>query len=222
MNQVRHFELELAELRRSLVGMGDLVVRELTLAVDGIVRPTPEVREQAGRLEEEADRLETAIEDRCHAIMALQSPMARDLRLLISALRITEKLEQIGDCGESLAKRASYIALHQQVTNPPQLEDLGRLVVEMVRHAMATFVSGDGPTARSVVEDERRSDRLTKECYGFIQGAMTADPQRIKEYTHLLRAVGLLEQIGDLALSITEESMYLYRGQNVRHNHESI
>jgi phosphate uptake regulator len=66
MNQIRHFDLELADLKRSLVSMGNMVERSLSIAVEAIIRPTVEAREQCRVLEEQLDTLETAIEDRCH------------------------------------------------------------------------------------------------------------------------------------------------------------
>lgn len=120
MNQIRHFDLDLAELKRSLVNMGNLVERSLGIAVEAIQRPSIEAREQCRVIEEQLDTLETAIEDRCHQIIALQQPMAGELRLVISSMRITSDLEQVGDLAESVAKRASYIARHHWLKTRPR------------------------------------------------------------------------------------------------------
>lgn len=187
MSQLRHFEIEIAELKRSIVNMGNLVDRALTTAVEGILHPTAEVRERVGSIEDQLDALETAIEDRSHQILALQAPMARDLRLLISAMRISSDLEQVGDLAQSLAKRATYIACHQSVTNPKQVQPLARLVASMISRSMEIFVSGNIEVAKALVADEVLSDHLTKDCYAEIQALMVSDPGKIKEYTHLLR-----------------------------------
>ncbi len=219
MNIIRHFDLELADLKRTLVSMGNMVDRALTIAVDAIIAPTVEAREQCRVLEDQLDTLENAIEDRCHHIIALQQPMAGELRLVIAAMRITSDLEQVGDLAESLAKRAAFIARNKGVTTLPQIETLGRLVLSMNRHAMEAFITGNLSLASGVITDEDKSDDLTKECFEGIQNLMRSDPDRIREYTHLLRAASLLEHIGDIAVSIADETVYLHKGTIVRHHH---
>jgi phosphate transport system protein len=219
MNLIRHFDLELADLKRSLVSMGNMVERTLSIAVNAIITPTIEAREQCRVLEDQLDTLENAIEDRCHHIIALQQPMAGELRLVIAAMRITSDLEQIGDLAESLAKRAAFIARNKGATSLPQIETLGRLVLAMNRHAMEAFITGNLSLASGVITDEDQSDDLTKQCYEGIQDLMRSDPDRIREYTHLLRAASLLEHIGDIAVSIADETVYLHKGTINRHHH---
>lgn len=222
MNNIRHFELEIAELKRSLVGMGNLVEQSLAAAVDAINNPRIEAREQARALEERLDSMDSAIEERAHRIMALQQPMVSDLRLLISALHICSDLEQVGDLCESISKRATFIAKHSPVENPPDLQPLGALVKEMIRECLESFVSSNIELAKVVIEQEEQSDDLTKSCYESIQASMAKTPERIREYTHLLRAVAHLEHIGDIAVAVAEESVYIHKGQLIRHHHEDL
>jgi phosphate transport system protein len=219
---IRHFELELAELKRALVTMGSLVERSVGLATESIRNPVPEAREKARVIEDQLDTLESAIEERCQQIIALQAPMASDLRLVIAAMRITADLEQVGDNAESIAKRASWIARHALVTNPAALSSLCDVAYGMIRNALSSFLNGDGVTVRMVIADEDRADDLTKVCYEEIQRSMVANPERIREYTHLLRAVAHLENIADHAVSIAEEGVYIRSGRLVRHDHEHI
>lgn len=222
MNNIRHFELEIAELKRSLVAMGNLVEQSLAGAVDAILHPRVEAREQARVIEDRLDAMDSAIEERAHRIMALQQPMISDLRLLISALHICSDLEQVGDLCESVAKRATFIAKHNPVDNPAELEPLGSLVKEMIHGCMDAFVSSNLELAKTIIRQEERSDDLTKLCYEAIQAGMARTPDRIREYTHLLRAVAHLEHIGDIAVAIAEEAVYIHKGQMIRHHHEDL
>ena len=222
MNNIRHFELEIAELKRALVGMGNLVEQSLAAAVDAINHPRVEAREQARALEERLDSMDSAIEERAHRIMALQQPMVSDLRLLISALHICSDLEQVGDLCESISKRATFIAKHSPVENPADLQPLGALVKEMIRECLESFVSSNLELAKVVIAQEEQSDDLTKSCYESIQTSMAKTPERIREYTHLLRAVAHLEHIGDIAVAVAEESVYIHKGQLIRHHHEDL
>jgi phosphate transport system protein len=222
---IRHFDVELAELRRSLAGMADLVQQSLRTASASIQRPTVDARELVRGIEERLDVLDTEIEDRCHRIMALQGPVAGDLRLLISALHITADLEQIGDLSESVCKRAAWIARHAIVENPPELAVLCQHATTMVGEALDAFVSGAdhaGERAGRVLVEERLADDSTKQCYRWIQDAMAKQTDRIREYTHLLRAVAHLEHIADIAVAIAQEAVYVHLGRNIRHQHGAL
>jgi phosphate transport system protein len=223
MNQLRHFDLELAELKRSLATMGNLVEQSLAVAVQAIDRPDIGAREQCRTFEDQIDALETAIEERCQQIIALQNPLAGELRLVLSAMRVTTELEQMGDHAESLAKRAAAIARSDATLEiPTALEALGALTLTMARHTLEAFIAGNLGLAKGVMIDEDEADDLTKQCYEWIQEAMQRQPQHIRDYTNLIRAAGLLEHIADVAVSIAEETVYLYRGMNVRHHHEAL
>ncbi len=137
-------------------------------------------------------------------------------------MSIASDLEQIGDHAESIAKRAHYIACHNPVANPPELLELAELAQEMVRQSMDAFVTGNAEVTRKVIEEEPQTDRQTKACYLFIQERMAQDPSVIKEYTHLLRAVSSLEQVGDLAMAIAEETVFMHQAQMIKHNHEQL
>ena len=222
MSQIRHFDMEIAELKRLLAAMADLVDQSLDLAVRSINRPTVDAREKAKIFEHRLDELDTLIEDRCHQILALQGPMARDLRLLVSTMRVTLDLESIGDLAESLAKRATYIARHTLVKNPDALQPLGELARSMVHRCTEAFIQGKSELAKGVMEDEKQADRLTKSGYAELQVFMKSDVEHIDEYLHMHRALSHLEHIADIAVSIAEESVYAQHGQLVRHHHENL
>jgi phosphate transport system protein len=108
------------------------------------------------------------------------------------------------------------------VTNPPELLELGLLAQQMLRQSMDAFVTGNAELTRKVIEEEPQTDRQTKACYAFIQERMAVEQPNIKEYTHLLRAVSSLEQIGDLAMAIAEETVFMHQAQMIRHNHDQL
>ncbi len=219
---IRHFDMEIAELKRSLATMGDLVERSVALAVRAIQHPVVEAREQARVFEEQLDRLDTEIEDKCHQILALQAPMAKDMRLLVTAMRVTIDLEGIGDLAESLAKRASWIARHTLVPIPASVTPLGQLVMSMVHGAIEAFISGNLALARQVIADEDRADALTKEGYKELKLLIRGDLEHLDENVHLMRALAHLEQIADVAVSIAEEAVYIEKGMPIRHHHEQL
>lgn len=222
MNQVRQFELEIADLKRSLAGMGDLVLKTLEMAVAAILQPSIDARERARAYEDQLDKLDSDIEERCQQILALQSPLAKDLRLLVSAMRVTLDLENIGDLAESLAKRATAIARQERVINPLVLEPLGGLAIDMVRRAVQVFIAGDVDGGSRLVGDEAESDRMTKAGYAELAQRMRDDTAHVDEYLHLHRALSHLEQICDLALSVAQEAVYAHHGKLIRHQRSEL
>ncbi len=215
---MRAFDLELAELRRGLVAMGGLVERATVQAVEAITNPVAEARERAQAMDDQLDAMHEDLEQRLHRLLALQTPKVGDLRLAVSSLRIISVFEQMGDLAEGVSKRAAWIARHQLVANPAPLAELGQLIVRMIREAVEDYVSGSVETARRIIAEEDRSDELTKACYAGIQQSMAERPELIREYTHLLRAVANLEHIGDLAVLIAEEAVFIHQGRLVRHH----
>lgn len=222
MTQTRPIDTEMANLKRSVATMGHFVERSLHLAVEALRHPVIDARERARTFEDQLDSLDSEIEENCHRILALQSPVARDLRMLVSAMRVTIDLENIGDLAESLAKRATNIARNTIVGNPSVLEPLSNLARDMVHRCLACFIAGDLDEATRLVADEKESDRLTKAGYAEIQRQMRDDPEHIGEYLQLHRALSGLEQICDLALAIAEEAVYAHKGRIVRHHHGDL
>ncbi len=222
MTSIRHFDLELAELKRSLASMGDLVERSLDLAVKSILNPVVEAREQARVYEDQLDALDSAIEDKCHQILALQAPMAKDMRRLVTSMRVALALESMGDLAESLAKRASWIARHRLIPVPQTLTALCQTVISMAHAAIEAFVSGNLDLARQAITDEERADASTKQCYREIKEMIRVDVERLDEYVQMLRAVAHLEQTADLAVSVAEEAVYIEKGMFIRHHHEQL
>jgi phosphate transport system protein len=215
----RHVDQELDDLKQALMTMGSLVEQAVGHAARSILSPSVGSREAARDGERRLDDLETSIEDRCQTIIALQAPMAGDLRLVVAAMRIAADLEQAGDHAESIAKRATWIAKHHLITIPAPLPALCDLVRTMMAQAVGSFLQDAARSAPILIREEERSDDLTKESYEAIQAVMVADTAHVAEYTHLLRAVTHLENIADLAVAIAEEGVYIASGRSIRHDH---
>lgn len=218
----RNFDRQLSALDGRLAEMAMLVDQALDLAIAGLLAPYQEVRERAREIERRVDALDSAVEEASQALLALQAPVAADLRRLIAAMRIAVVLENIGDEAERLAKRARYLARHSVPAFPPELAALGAAVLAAFRQAVPVMRSGDTGAARAVIALEAETDRLTKACYQALGAAMKTDLDRLGEYSQLLRAVGRLEQAADLSLELVEEAVFLHHGVSIRHRLDQI
>lgn len=213
------FARELARLDATLARMAGVVGQELDVAIAGLLAPDREVRERTRPLEREVDDLDSTIERSGQELMALQAPVASDLRRVLCAMRIAVALENIGDLAESVAKRARYLARHHVPPTPEPVARLAHAAVAAYRAAVATLADGTVDSARRVFALEDECDALQKECFIALRDAIAADPAHVAEYTHLLRAVGRLESISDLANEIVEEAWFLHHGVSLRHRH---
>ncbi len=222
MSQLRPFEVELGKLEQSLMAMGNLVRDALSIAIDAILSPTPDARERIRAVEVSLDQSETDLENHSHLILALQGLFARDLRLLVGAMRVTTSLEHVGDLAESVAKRASYIARHHAIDQPSSLPALATLARQIVDRAIRSFAERSADLAKQVLLDEKESDRLTKACYAEVRDLMTADASHVDEYIHLIRSIAMLEHIADLAAAIADETIFVVHGDLVQHQHNEV
>jgi phosphate transport system protein len=219
MSTRHRFETGLAATRDDLRRMSALVITALDIAERATAEPDPSARHLIRDTERTIDGLEVAIESRCHELMVLEAPMAGDLRLLISAMRISTDLENIGDLAEGVAKRFSSLAAGTRVATPPELIELAHLPGTMLKTAMQAFETGDMASISGIDADERRSDALVKLCSASIQRTMVEHPQEVRELTQVLRAVYHYEQAADLCVCITEEVVYFHSGMLTRHHH---
>jgi phosphate transport system protein len=216
MTQPRSLDLNINALQQSLVEMGEEVEKLLALAIGNISTPVAESRYQAAEIERRIDGMEIAIEDRCHHLIALQTPMTRDLRFLISSTRVAAELARIAELSQAVVKRSDFIARHKLISNPPQLGMLGELAQRMTHQALKALGDDDTDGVKGLGEQEVLADSLTQECYRFIQFMMESCRNEINAYSQLLRAVGHLEHITDIAGSIAAETLFIQHGLFIR------
>jgi phosphate transport system protein len=222
MDQQRHFDRQLGSIDRALADMAALVERALVIAVDGLRQPYREIGDAAREVEGHVDRLDDALGHDCQALMALRSPVAGDLRRLVSGMRAALVLEMIGDQAESVSRRVRYLARHTPVPVPAAVVALADAALAAYRRALPALATGSGEDAKAVFALEAETDRLSKVGYAAVRAALSDDGTQAAEWSHLLRAIGRLEHIGDLAAELAEEGVFLCTGQSIRHRHEAL
>ena len=220
--ELRHFDRQLTALDVHIAEMVTLVDKALVIACEGLLAPYHEVREVARVVESRVDALDFAIEETSQVLMALQAPVAADLRRLLSTMRIAVVLENLGDEAENIAKRARYLARHQVPIIPAVVSELIAATLAAYRQAVPVLGSGDIEAARAVKVLETETDRLAKLCYQALGVAMKVDLDHLAEHAHLLRAVGRLEHAADLCVELVETAVFLHSGVSIRHRHKTM
>ena len=216
----RHFQDELDELRSSLAAMAGLAEAAVRSAVHALlVRDVVEAR-RVMDADGAIDKLEMEIEDRAIHLLALQQPMAGDLRQIAMAMRISSDLERVGDHAVNIADTVRWLADGPLFPVPPQIEEMVRLSMGMLRDSLDAFGRADSTLAREILVRDDRVDELHENTFRILLTHMMEDPRRISAGMDLFLISGNLERIADLATNISEDVIYQVEGRNVRHHAE--
>lgn len=217
----RHFHDDLAVLKQRLLDMSSQAESLIALAVDAILQRDADTAQAVIDADEELDRLEVEIENQAIAMLALQQPMARDLRFLVGAIKISADLERVGDHAVNIAQ--STIRLVREghaVPVVPALPEMARRARAMLSDALDAFIRGDGALGRGVRDADDAVDAMHEDIFRTLRSAMVADPRLIPPALELLLVSRNLERVGDLATNIGEDAVYLAEGKQIRHRYD--
>jgi len=154
-------------------------------------------------------------------LLALQQPMARDLRFIIGAIKVSNDLERVGDHAVNIAESAIRLADSPKVNIPiPEIEVMARRARKMLSDSLDAFIRADGALGRKVCRDDDVVDSLHNSVFRVLLTHMLADPKTITPSLELLLAGRNLERIADLATNIGEDAVYLAEGKQIKHHQE--
>jgi phosphate transport system protein len=216
----RHFHDELARLKESVLFMSGRAEDSLSRAVEAFLAGNALAAQAVVDADPEIDSLEVEIEETVTNLLALHQPVAKDLRLVLSALKISNDLERVADHAVNIAKAAERIS-HLAVRTPdPQLVEMTRLGREMLATALRAFVKGDGQAARHVCAQDDEVDALHRSLFQLLMTRMAEQPEAIDYSMELMLVSRNIERVGDMATNIAEEVVYLVEGTTIKHGAE--
>ena len=215
-----HFETDLQALKNRLLNMGALVEERVHMAVQALMERNLEAAETIARGDEEVNDLQIEIDDRCLKLLALQQPMASDLRLITSAMKINADLERIGDQAVNIAENAIKMLAHPPLKSIIDLPHMAEIAERMTRDSLDSFVRRDSTLAREVLSRDDEVDGLKDTIFRVLLTYMMADPGTIERALALILISRNLERIADHATNIAEDVIFLVEAKDVRHHHE--
>jgi phosphate transport system protein len=217
---VRHFEQELEKLKAKLLEMGALVENAVYRSVQGVVEKNEELARQVLKNETRINDLEIEIDNAAIGLLALQQPVAADLRLITVALKINNDLERMGDLAVNIAHRALDMIREPVIHPMVDVPHIAGLVQSMVRKSLDSFVNRDPELARSVLASDDAVDNLRTASYHELVSYMEKDSGNIHQALNLWTVVRNLERIADHSTNIAENVLFLVKGVDVRHRSE--
>ena len=217
----RHFHDQLASLKKRLLQMSERAEALIDLSIEALLSKDAGKAEAVIAGDHEIDMMEVEIEEQAVQLLALQQPMARDLRFIISALKITSDLERVGDHAVNIAEAARrLIDLRADFTPDPAIEDMARRAREMLGDALDAFLRGDGALGREVCARDDQVDGLHEAVFRILLTHMMADPRTINPSLEFLSVSRNLERVADLATNIGEDAVYVAEGKTIKHRAE--
>ncbi|MFP5355263.1 MAG: phosphate signaling complex protein PhoU [Gemmatimonadota bacterium] len=218
----RHFHEQLATLKQRLLDMSARAEELVDLSVDALLTHDKEKAEVVIEGDREIDLLENEVEALAVQLLALQQPMARDLRFIISAIKVSSDLERVGDHAVNIAQSAlRLISLRSPIILNPEIEDMARRARRMLSDALDAFIRADGALGREVCKADDAVDALHNSLFRILLTHMMADARTINPSLELLLVSRNLERVADLATNIGEDAVYLAEGKQIKHRAEA-
>jgi phosphate transport system protein len=213
-----HFAEQLEELRRNLILMGGEVERQIQRSIEALIEGSAEKARTVIVDDEAIDRMEVTIEEHAVSLLALQQPVAVDLRFLVGALKINNDLERIGDHAVNIAEGAERLATTQPIKPFVDLQYMSDVAMSMLKDSLDAFVNRDAALARKVI---RRDDILDEKNVSLIRELLTYMAEHPSLITYCLELISIsknLERVGDLATNICEDTIFIAEARWVKHH----
>ncbi len=211
---------ELEQLEREILKIDMLVEEALNKAIIALLDRRNELVDEVIKGDDAIDSLEVELDEECLKVLALHQPVAHDLRFVITVMKVNNDLERIGDRAVSIAERAAFLNKREPLGADLNITALSDRVRHMVRLAIDGFVELDANRAREVIREDDEVDNLRYEMRDALMDLMHKDPSVMDRAWQLVEAVRHLERVGDLAVHIAEEVIFLVDGKVIRHHHE--
>lgn len=216
-----HFLEELEELIKRLLEMAGLVESAVHESVLSLTERSESRAQRVLVDEARINQMEIEIDDQATGLLARYQPMATDLRLLTSIIKINNDLERMGDLAVNIVERSLSLIRQEPVKPLIDIPQMARLAESMMRRSLDAFVKRDADLARGVLLSDDAVDELRDSIYQELIGFMQRDPSTITRSLDLILVARNLERIADHATNIAEDVVFYVKGIDVRHHAET-
>jgi phosphate transport system protein len=211
------YERELQEIRDGLLYLGALTEKALERGSVALVERNSDLARQIVCEDDQIDRLDFELEEKCIRLLALRQPAARDLRFITTAIKITGHLERIGDMAANIAEKVLILNDIPQIKAYIDLPRMVQIVRGMIRRSLDALVSEDVELAHRVREEDAVIDQLNEQVFRELLTFMMEDPHKIQICLYIMQISKSLERIADHAEGIADMVIYMVTGKSVRH-----
>jgi len=222
MNQTtstgRHFQAGIDELKRELEVQGATVSARLARAIRGLAVRDLHALDEVAIGDGDINARQMGIDDRAFKLLALQQPVAIDLRVIVAAIKVNADLERIGDLAVNVAEASRRYIDYGAISDEELLPRMAEVAEKMLHWAIEAFVSGNVGLAQTVLERDDVLDTLRDQAFRRLAETMAKVPACVPSALELMLLTRHLERIGDHSTNIAEDVFFVVAGEDVRHN----
>jgi phosphate transport system protein len=216
MTRIR-FHQELDELRHRILAMAGMAEQAVDIAVQAYSQRDLALCQRVLSNEPAINRAEREVDEFAVDLLAMQQPMAIDLRFILAVIKINADLERVGDQAVNIAQRVMNMLELEPADLPVDIPAMAAKVRKMVRDALQSFIEGDTEVAKHVLEADDEIDRMNKEAFAELSKCMQQKPDSAVQALDALSIARNLERVADHATNIAEDVIFWVRGADVRH-----
>jgi len=215
---VRHFAQELEELNQAVLQMGGFVESSMHCSVQALQERDERLANRIIEDEPRINQMEMDIDSRVTRLLALQQPVARDLRFLTSVLKINGDLERVGDLAVHIARRTLSLIHRPPMKDIGDIPKMAALAEDMLHKSLDAFVKQDAELAESVLPVDAEVNELRDRVFTEVVQVMQTEPDNVPSALDLMFVARHLERTADHSTNIAEDVIFLVRGEDVRHH----
>lgn len=216
-NFERHMDQQINEIRSLLSQMGGWVETSLSIAMESLFSRNSSLLQQVHESEDRINSIQLEIDAACFNLLAQQAPVAKDLRQILSFLKINSDLERMGDQCSNIAHLAKDLMSLKTMPLPEDLRKMFPPVSQMLKESLNAFVREDVELAKKVLLMDDQVDSLKESLQKQLQTEMKKDPELIETALALIFVTRNLERLGDHATNIAEDVIFVSTGLDIRH-----
>ena len=220
MTRIR-FQQSLDQLKENLLVMAELTEQAIQRAIEAYRVRDLSICDLVSRSEIAINRLERDIDQAALDLLAMEQPMAIDLRFILSVIKINADLERVGDSAKSISERVRNMEQMAVAELPVDIPRMATLAAEMVRKSLQSFIEADAEMARAVLTMDDAVDAMNRAAYKALTKVMEEQCQIAPQALNALMICRALERVADHATNIAEDVIFWIQGADVRH-HKSV
>ena len=213
-----NFHQRLDDLKEQLLVMAGMAEQAIQRSIEAYTTRDLSICELVFRSEPAINKLEREIDQTALDLLAMEQPMAIDLRFILSVIRINADLERVGDQAVNIAVRVREMGVFANIDLPVDIPKLASLSSAMVRKALQAFIEADAELARSVLSLDDQVDEMNNSAFYSLSSLIKERPELTPQSLNALIIARNLERVGDHATNIAEDVIFWVRGFDVRHN----
>jgi len=217
----KQFEQQLRALKDKLLLMSHHAEKMIADSIRALVERRPSLAEDVIKSDDTMDQLELVIDNMCYEILALEQPVARDLRFIATALKIVRDIERIGDIAVNIAERATELIQEPEMKRLIDLPIMAEASQRILKDSLDAFVNSDAELAEKVIRDDTFVDDCYEQIFRELLTYMIEDTRNISRALKLIFIAKHLERVGDHSANIAEMVVFMVKGQDIRHGTRS-